>query len=112
MIQDKAVTGSYVKRRELINYIEANFRTSFTYGWIYCFLQRRADEVRKAIVTPGELPRFQVPRQYLDHCINPIKKLVSFVPAELIFNLDETRLSDCEGSKLKPVLFQPISAIR
>jgi hypothetical protein len=60
MIRGKAVTGSYVTKIELINYIEASFHTSLTYGWIPCFLQRRANEIRKAIVTPGELPKLQV----------------------------------------------------
>jgi hypothetical protein len=74
MIRDKAVTSNYVKQRGLINYIEANFRTRLTYAWIRCFLQGRADEVRKAIVAPGELPRLEVPRRHLDHDIELIKK--------------------------------------
>jgi hypothetical protein len=31
-IRDKAITGTYVRKRELINCIEANFRTNLTYG--------------------------------------------------------------------------------
>jgi hypothetical protein len=74
MIRDKPVTRTYVTEREIINEIEANFRTSLIYRWIHCFLQRRADEIRKAIVPPGELARFQVPRRHLDHYIDLIKK--------------------------------------
>jgi hypothetical protein len=101
-----------VTKRELINSFEANFRTSLIYRWIHCFWQRRPDEARKAIVTPGELPEFQVPRRRLDHCIDLIKKWFPFISAELIFNLDKTGLSDWEA--LNPSLFwlQPISAIR
>jgi hypothetical protein len=38
------------------------------------FFQRRADEVREAVVTRGELLRLRVPRGHLDHYIDLIKK--------------------------------------
>jgi hypothetical protein len=104
MIRDKALTGSYVTKRELLNYAETNFRATLTYGWIHCFLQRRAGDVRKAIVAPGELPRLQVPRLYLNQYIDIIKNWIPLVPAELIYNLDESGLSDWEDAKPKPVL--------
>jgi hypothetical protein len=40
----------------------------------------------------------------LDRYLALIKSWVPFVPAELIFNLDETGLSDWEEKKPKPVL--------
>jgi hypothetical protein len=54
--------------------VECNAR--LTYDWIRCFGERRADFVKKIIVAPGKL----------------------------LYNLDETSLSDWEGSKSKPVL--------
>jgi hypothetical protein len=66
MIRDKAVTGSYVTKRELINCLKANFHANPTYWWIHCFLLCRADEVREAVVAPGEPPRLRVPRRYPD----------------------------------------------
>jgi hypothetical protein len=66
MIREKAITGNYVTRRELLNCVEANFHASLTYGWIRCFPERRADFVKKTIMAQGELPRLQVPRQYLN----------------------------------------------
>jgi hypothetical protein len=60
--------------------------------------------VKKTIVAPGELPRLQVPRQYLNQYIGIIKNWVSLIPAELAYNLDETSLSDWEDSKPKPGL--------
>jgi hypothetical protein len=52
----------------------------------------------------GELPRLQVPRQYLNQYIGLIKNWVSLIPVELIYNLGETGLSGWEDSKPKPVL--------
>jgi hypothetical protein len=66
MIRDKAVTGSYVTKRELINCIRANFRANRIYWWIHCFLRCRPDDVSKAVVGPGEPPRLRVPRRYPD----------------------------------------------
>jgi hypothetical protein len=57
MMRDKAVAHNYVRKMKLINDIEANFHANITYGWIDCFLQLRADEVREAVVAPGELPK-------------------------------------------------------
>jgi hypothetical protein len=74
IIRDKSVTGSYVTKWELINYIEVDFRANLTYGWIHCFLQRRDDEVREAVVAPAELPRLQTPRWHRDQYTDMIKK--------------------------------------
>jgi hypothetical protein len=103
MIQEKAITGNYVVKRKLVNYAEANFRANLTYGWIRSFLELRTDFLRETIVAPGELPRLQVPRQYLNQSIGFIKNWVSLIPDELIYNLDETGLSDWKDSKSKPV---------
>jgi transposase len=49
MIREKAITGNYVMKPELLNYVEANFHASLTYGWIHCFLERRADFVKRQL---------------------------------------------------------------
>jgi hypothetical protein len=67
-------------------------------------VQGHADEVRKAVAAPGELSRLQVLRRHLDQYIDLITKRVPFVPAELIFDLDETAFSNWEDSTAKPVL--------
>jgi hypothetical protein len=56
------------------------------------------------IIASGDLPRWQVPRQYLNQYIELIRNYVSLVPAELIYNLDETSLSDWEDSRPRLVL--------
>jgi hypothetical protein len=49
MIQEKVITGNYVTKQEFPNNIKANFHASLTYGWICCFLERRADFVNKQL---------------------------------------------------------------
>lgn len=55
-----------------------------------------------------EFPRLQTPKLYLDRYITLIKVWVPLVPVDLIFNLDETNLSDWEQRKAKPI-FVPIT---
>jgi hypothetical protein len=43
---------------------------------------------------PQEQLRLRILREYLNGYISLIKEYVPLVPAELIFNLDETGLSD------------------
>jgi hypothetical protein len=47
--------------------------------------------------------RLQIPQQYLNQCIELIKKWIPLVPAELLFNLDETGLFELEDSRPKPI---------
>jgi hypothetical protein len=53
---------------------------------------------------PQEQLRLGIPREYLNDYISLIKKYVPLVPAELIFNLDETGLSDWEEWETKPMI--------
>jgi hypothetical protein len=53
---------------------------------------------------PQEQLRLGIPREYLNDYISLIKEYVPLVPAELIFNLDKTGLSDWEERKRKPVI--------
>jgi hypothetical protein len=103
-IRDGSDTGNYVTQRQLLNYIEENFQKTLTYGWVESFLSRHAEEVKSADVSPRELPRLQTPRRYLQGFIDLLRMYVPLVPSELIFNLDETGLSDWEERKRKRVL--------
>jgi hypothetical protein len=66
MIRDKVIAGNVVTKIGFFNSVEANFRVSLAYGWIRCFLQRRAEDLRQAIIATSELPRMHVPRRYLN----------------------------------------------
>jgi hypothetical protein len=60
--------------------------------------------VNCAIVSPQELPRLQTLRRYLQGYIDLLRAYVPLIPSQLIFNLNETGLSDWEERKPKPVL--------
>jgi hypothetical protein len=104
MIRNGARTGNYVTQREVLNFVEIKFQKTVIYGRLENLLSRGVDEVRRVVVAPQELPRRQVPRSYLDRDLALIKSWIPIVAVELIFNLDETGLSDWEERKAKSVL--------
>jgi hypothetical protein len=103
-IHEQFASQHYVTQRELLNYVEEKFAKILTSGWMQRFLDRHKSDVSRAIVNPQEQVRMEVPRASLDEYLLLIKKLVQIVPTELIFNLDETGLSDWENRKSKPVI--------
>jgi hypothetical protein len=58
------------------------------------FLERREGIVIRTTVVPQEQLRLGIPCEYLNDYISLIKEYVPLVPAELIFDLNETGLSD------------------
>jgi hypothetical protein len=55
-------------------------------------------------VVRQEQLRLRIPREHLNDYISLIKEYVPLAPAELIFNFDETGLSDWEQPKTKPAI--------
>jgi hypothetical protein len=94
MVGERAIAGIYVTQKEVLNFVETEFRKTLTHGWLECFLKWYNGDIRKAVLAPQEVPRLQIPRCYLDQYITLIKAWAPLVPAELIFNLGETDLSD------------------
>jgi hypothetical protein len=103
-VREGCRSGNFVTQRELLNVIEEQFHRALTYRWVDAFLARHSAEIARVVVSPQEMPRLQTPRRYLEGYINLIKNYVPLVPSELIFNVDETGLSDWEERKRKPVL--------
>jgi hypothetical protein len=68
------------------------------------FLDRQKNEVSGVTVTPQKKVRLEVPRCYLEEYLTLIKKIVPIVSTELLFNLDETGLSEWEKRRSKPVI--------
>jgi hypothetical protein len=66
------------------------------------FLRPVAIEV---VQSSAERQQRQVPHCYLEECLSLKKKIVPNVRTELLFNLDETELSDSEDHKSKSILF-------
>jgi hypothetical protein len=68
------------------------------------FLDRHTSEVSGVTVAPQEKVGLEVPRYYLEEYLMLTKNIVPIVPTELLFDLDETRLSEWENRRSKPVL--------
>jgi hypothetical protein len=96
--------GDFVTQRSMLNFMEANFGKCLAYGWVMTFLVRHADRVCRAMVSPQEKPRLEIPRTFLDRYLALIKQYVPLVPTELMFNIDESGFCDWEERKPKGVL--------
>jgi hypothetical protein len=68
------------------------------------FLKKHANLICQSVVRRQENVRVDVLHEHVDQNIRPIKELVPLVPTELLFNIDESGLSDWEERKLKCVL--------
>jgi hypothetical protein len=79
--------------------VENRFGKVFTYQWVNGFLNRHTEAIAYATIRPQEDPRLQVPRAYLDHYIDLVKKHIVGVRSRLVYNLDETGCSDWEIGK-------------
>jgi hypothetical protein len=109
-ICEESQTGNFVTQSELLNCMEERFHVTLTHGWISTILSRHSEKVGRAFVSPQELPRLQTPQCYFDKYIDLIQACVPLVPSELIFNLDESGLSDWEERKSKAVLVKTKAA--
>jgi hypothetical protein len=106
MVRERAIAGIYVTQREVLNFVETEFRKTLRHEWSDCFLKRQSGDIRKIILAPQDLHTLQIPCCCLDQYITLIKARVPLVPDELIFifNLYETGLSDWEEKKPKSAL--------
>jgi polysaccharide pyruvyl transferase WcaK-like protein len=97
-------TRNYVTQRDVLSFIETNFQKCLSYQWIASFLKKHANLICRSVVRPQEDVRLEVLHDYLHQCIRLIKELVTLVPTELLFNVDESGFSDWEERKPKCVL--------
>jgi hypothetical protein len=96
--------GNYVTQREVLSFVAESFGKIVTHDWLSSFLDRWSDQFTQTVVSPQEQLRLQIPRSFLYDYIRLIQTYVPLVLTELIFNLDETGLSDWEERKSKPVI--------
>jgi hypothetical protein len=104
MIRNGARTGNYVTQREVLIFVETEFPKRVASGWLDSFLPGYIDEIRRAVVPPHELSKWQIMRSYLDRYSTLIKSWVPLVSVELFSDLLETGMSDWEERKPKLVL--------
>jgi hypothetical protein len=103
-IRERSRSRNFVTRAGILRFVEENMGKTLTYGCIGTFLLRHAGEIVLRVARPQENPRLQIPRSYLDRYISLLHNLIRLSPAELIFNIDESRLSDWEERKEKDVI--------
>jgi hypothetical protein len=72
------------------------------------FLDRHESEARRVTALPQRQVRPQGLRYHLEEYLLLIMETVPIAPVELMFNLDESGLSDWENQKSKPVLMPAI----
>jgi hypothetical protein len=103
-IERRADSGEYMTQGEILDWINLELKHRLNYTWISHFLERHSGTVMRAIVHPQEDPRLQVPRTWLNRYLALITKIVPLASCELIFNMDETGLSDWEERRAKGVV--------
>jgi hypothetical protein len=91
-------------QRDVHSFVESEFGKCMTNASVHSFLARNDSCLCRTLVLPQEQTRLQVPRALLDEYMTLIKEWLSFVPAELILNIDECGFSDQKEGKAGRVL--------
>ena len=103
-ILSKRDTSEFMTIPEIIKYVEEAFKLTITRGWVNSFVFRYKDDLKKSVITAQDQLRLQVPRVYLEEYLDLIEVIIEATPAELVYNIDETGLSDWEEKKPKTVI--------
>jgi hypothetical protein len=103
-IRETSRARNFITRGAILRFIEETMWKTVTYSWLRSFLSRHGDEISLRVAKPQENPRLQTPRSHLNQYISLIQRLIHLSPAELIFNVDESGLSDWEERKQKEVI--------
>jgi hypothetical protein len=97
-------SGNYVTRRDVLNFVEREFRKCLTHLWIRSFVARHDDVVYVTTVFSEEKVRLEARRRLLDDYIKLSKEYVRSASNELIFNIYECGFTDWEEQKDEPVM--------
>lgn len=100
----KRETYDFMSIGQIIDFIEVTFQKTVTKGWVNSFIFRHKNELAKTVIEPIDDSRLKVPRKFLQDFLDLIENIISITPAELIYNIDETGLSDWEERKSKTVV--------
>jgi hypothetical protein len=95
-IAKKPLDHKAVNRTELLNYCVEQFGKHITRGWVDSFSTRHPDKLFETKSAPRENPRLEVPRSFLEAAVEAFWDHVHHSCAELVFNLDEIRISEWE----------------
>jgi hypothetical protein len=103
-IQTQSNLNEYVTQCEILKYIEAQYGLIQSHSWFAQFLERHSEEIIRSVAVPQENLRLEVPRIWLNEYLELITKIVPLACCELIYNLDETGLSEWEERRRKNVI--------
>jgi hypothetical protein len=103
-IRETSRARNFVTRAAVLRFVEETTRKTLTYSWIQAFVSRHEGEIALRVAKPQENPRLQTPRAYLNAYIFLVQRIMHLSPAELVFNIDESGLSDWEERKRKDVI--------
>jgi hypothetical protein len=96
-IAAKAANNVAVHRTELLHKCNERFGKSITRGWVGSFLTRHAEQLFETKTVLQENPRPEVPRVFLQAGLNGFRNHIHQACAELVFNLDEIKISEWEN---------------
>jgi hypothetical protein len=108
LISKYAAKSRPITRRDLREHVAAEYGVPTTRGWVNSFIGRHIGALCFAKSSPQESQRLKIPRCFLEQTLACISQFVQGRPIELVFNLDEVRISEWEDRKPKKVLV-PIS---
>ena len=103
VIISKKDSDEYMTLSQILRYAEETFKISLTRGWLNSFFTRHKNKIIKTIIYPQEDAKLKVPQRYLKENLDLVQNVIGITPAELIYNIDETGLSDWEERKPKMV---------
>jgi hypothetical protein len=89
---------------KILKWIEETMHCLRSYASLARFSDRHTETVVRTTVAPQEDPKLQVPRADLDRYMALIAKVVQLAYCELIYNINETSLSDWEDRRPQKVL--------
>jgi hypothetical protein len=94
----------YENRIGILHCCITKFGKVMTRGQVDSFLIRHKDELAETISKPQEDARLQVSRELLLRTISPMEEAVQSCVRDLVFNLDEVRVSEWEDRKSKKLV--------
>jgi hypothetical protein len=98
-IQAGSASGNYLTYRDVLNFVEREFRSCLTHSWTRSLLGWNEDVVQAKPVFSQEKVWLEVPRQFLEEDTKLIKESVPWVPSEQTVNIDKGGFNDLDEQK-------------
>jgi hypothetical protein len=103
-IQHQAKKSQPSTRTDILHYCSGKFGKAITRRWVDPFLIIHKDGLTETIRKPQKDARLQIPREFLLGTISGMEEAAQDCIRDLVFNLDETGVSEWEDRKSKKVV--------